>query len=45
MTKVKVAIVRCENYDEQTVYDALTHAIKLIGGIDHIIKPNEKNSP
>lgn len=41
-SKSKVAIVRCENYDEQEVFAAVKKAIDLIGGIDLFVKSGEK---
>lgn len=42
MTRSKVAIVRCESYDEETVYAAVRKGVELIGGLDSIIKKGEK---
>jgi len=40
--RVKVAIIRCETYDEKEVYNAVKKGIDLIGGIDLFVKPHEK---
>ncbi len=42
MDRSKVAIVRCESYDGDTVFAAVKKAVDLIGGIDAIIGANEK---
>jgi uncharacterized protein (DUF362 family)/ferredoxin len=42
MAKTKVAIIRCESYDEKIVFNAIKKGIDLIGGIDSIVKKNEK---
>ena len=42
MTKSKVAIVRCESYDPETVFKSIKKGIDLIGGIDAFIKKGEK---
>ena len=39
--KTKVAIVRCESYDEKIVYNAVKKGIELIGGIDLFVKKGE----
>jgi uncharacterized protein (DUF362 family)/NAD-dependent dihydropyrimidine dehydrogenase PreA subunit len=40
--KSKVALVTCPSYDEDTVFAAVQKGIKLIGGMQEFIKPNEK---
>lgn len=40
--KSLVALVPCENYDEENVYKAISKGIELIGGIDNLINKNEK---
>jgi len=35
----KVSIVKCENYDQENIDSAVNIALKLIGGIDDLIKP------
>jgi len=42
MNKSKVSIVRCESYDEETVYKAVKRGLDLIGGIGSIVKSDEK---
>lgn len=38
----KVAIVRCENYDAENVYQALKRGVDLLGGITRFVKPTER---
>ena len=42
MAKSKVAIVRCESYDEETVYRAVKKGISLIGGVESFVRKGEK---
>jgi uncharacterized protein (DUF362 family)/NAD-dependent dihydropyrimidine dehydrogenase PreA subunit len=42
MAKSKVAIVRCESYDETLVFEAVKKAIDLIGGIGSVVSKGEK---
>ena len=42
MDKSKVALVRCDSYDEGEVYKAVEKGINLIGGIFNFVKVNEK---
>jgi uncharacterized protein (DUF362 family)/NAD-dependent dihydropyrimidine dehydrogenase PreA subunit len=42
MAKSKVAVIRCESYDEQTVFEAVQKGIDLIGGIGQFVKKGEK---
>ncbi len=42
MAKSKVAIIRCESYDEETVYAALSRGVKLLGGIGSFVRKGEK---
>ena len=42
MPKSKVALVRCESYDESKVYKAVEEGLNLIGGISNFVKSNEK---
>ncbi|HOV15036.1 MAG TPA: DUF362 domain-containing protein [Spirochaetota bacterium] len=42
MKRSKVALLRCENYDIDNVYNTIKKGINLLGGIDSFIKPNEK---
>lgn len=42
MEKSKVALLRCESYDPEDVYNVIKRGIDLIGGIDKFIKSNEK---
>jgi len=41
MAKTKVAIIKCESYDEKLVYNAVKKGIELIGGIDLFVKKGE----
>ena len=38
----KVAVIRCDSYDEEKVYLAVKEGIKLIGGIEAFIQKDEK---
>lgn len=38
----KVAIIKCESYDEEKVYQALKRGLDLLGGINQFIKPKDK---
>ncbi len=42
MTKSKVAIIYCDSYNEEKVYQAVKKGINLIGGINQFVKPKEK---
>lgn len=42
MNKSKVALVRCPEYDDGLVYDAIRRGIELIGGISCFAKPGER---
>ncbi|MEA1963906.1 MAG: DUF362 domain-containing protein [Candidatus Aerophobetes bacterium] len=37
-----VSIIKCKSYDEEKVYQSIDKSIRLIGGIDDIIKPEDK---
>ena len=37
-----VALVKCDNYDEECVYTALKHLLELIGGIDRFVKSGQR---
>jgi uncharacterized protein (DUF362 family)/NAD-dependent dihydropyrimidine dehydrogenase PreA subunit len=41
LKKTKVAIVRCESYEEAKVYDAVKRGLELLGGIDLFIKQDD----
>lgn len=41
MKKSKVAVVRCGDYNETRVYEAVKKAVELVGGIGSIIKKGE----
>lgn len=42
MEKALVALVRCESYDEESVYAAVKSAVSLLGGMEKFIYPEEK---
>jgi uncharacterized protein (DUF362 family)/Pyruvate/2-oxoacid:ferredoxin oxidoreductase delta subunit len=42
MNKSKVALVACDNYDDEKVYEAVQKALALIGGIESFVKSGEK---
>lgn len=39
---VRVALIRCENYDMDRVFDAVKRSIDLIGGIEAFVSPDMK---
>ncbi len=39
--KSKVAIIRCESYEVEEVYEQLKRGIELLGGLEQFVKPNE----
>lgn len=41
MNKSKVAILRCDTYDEEQVYEAVKVGVDLIGGISSFVSPGE----
>jgi uncharacterized protein (DUF362 family)/ferredoxin len=42
MNKSKVALVRCNEYNEDMVYNSVKKGIDLLGGITQFVKPGEK---
>ena len=42
MEKSKVALVPCQNYDEEAVYQALRAGLNLLGGLSQFVKLNER---
>ena len=40
--KSKVALVACDNYEDDTVYAAMKRGLDLLGGINSFVKPGEK---
>lgn len=42
MDKSKVALIRCESYDEDEVCKAVEEGINLLGGISNFFEPKEK---
>lgn len=41
-SKTLVALIPCDSYDEEKVYNAISKGIELIGGIDSLINKEEK---
>lgn len=42
MNKAKVSIVRAHEYDYVQLYEAIEKSIKLIGGLERIVKPGDR---
>ena len=42
MNKPKVAVVRCDSYDGDMVYEALRRGIDLLGGLSVFASPGER---
>ena len=42
MNKTKVAIIRCEKYDDPQVLNSIKRGIDLLGGISLFVKPGDK---
>lgn len=42
MKKSVVALVNCDNYSEDAVYDAVRQGVELLGGMQLFVKPGEK---
>ncbi|MEW5815335.1 MAG: DUF362 domain-containing protein [Spirochaetota bacterium] len=42
MNKSKVAVIKCESYDENKVYDAIEDGIRLLGGIGQFASKGER---
>jgi uncharacterized protein (DUF362 family)/Pyruvate/2-oxoacid:ferredoxin oxidoreductase delta subunit len=40
--KSKVAVLRCNNYNDDSILSAIRHGIDLIGGVNAFVKPGEK---
>ena len=40
--KSKVAIVRCDSYNSDEVYNSLSRALKLLGGIDKFVNKKDR---
>ena len=38
----RVALVRCEGYDEQVVYEAIGRGLELLGGVAQFVRPGDK---
>ena len=42
MNIAKVALVRCDTYDEEQVYEAVKAGVDLLDGISHFVRPGER---
>ena len=42
MKKSRVALIKCDTYDDRQVYEAVEAGINLLGGISNFIKPDER---
>ena len=42
MNKSTVALIRCDTYDDEVVYEAVKAGINLLGGILHFVKRGER---
>ena len=42
MHKSKVALVKCDTYDDDQVCQAVEAGVDLLGGISHFVEPNER---
>lgn len=42
MIKSKVAVIRCENYDEAAVYESVKKGMLLLGGLSSFVKKSDK---
>ncbi|MFC2065901.1 DUF362 domain-containing protein [Chloroflexota bacterium] len=42
MNKSQVAVIKCDTYDNEKVYDAVEAGLKLLGGISNFVKEGEK---
>lgn len=42
MNKSKVALIKCNTYDDEQVRKAVEAGVDLLGGISHFVKPHEK---
>ena len=42
MSKSIVAVIKCDTYDYEQVYDAVEAGVKLLGGISNFVKEGEK---
>ncbi|HML36119.1 MAG TPA: DUF362 domain-containing protein, partial [Bacillota bacterium] len=40
--KSKVAVIPCEGYDREKVYQAVNRGVALLGGWERFVKPEEK---
>ena len=38
----KISITRCPDYNTERVFDAVSRAVDLVGGIESIVKPGTK---
>jgi len=42
MNRSTVALVRCDDYEPETVQNALQRGVKLLGGLDRFVRPGER---
>ncbi|MBA7600046.1 hypothetical protein ES703_07093 [subsurface metagenome] len=42
MNKSTVALVKCDTYDDERVYNAIKAGLDFLGGISHFVKPGER---
>ena len=42
MSRSRVALVRCNRYDPDTVFNALKRGVELLGGLDRFVRPGEQ---
>ncbi|MBL7148389.1 MAG: DUF362 domain-containing protein [Nanoarchaeota archaeon] len=42
MKKIKIAVVKCNDYDYKKIRKCLDESLKFLGGIENLIKSNEK---
>ena len=42
MNKSKVALVRCDTYDDEKVYESIRSGLNLLGGVAQFAKPGER---
>ena len=42
MNRSKVALVRCDTYDQKAVYEAVQKGLNLIGGVSSLVKSGER---
>ena len=42
VSKSRVALVRCDTYDDNQVYEAIRSGLDLLGGVSRFVKPGER---